>query len=156
MGTQIKWVRPTVQNVKALWLRIKDGQFRTLAGVPRFQLVKDVDDPDVLYITWTYDKTALVRCVLDDFPAYLPDEWQDQVHKVLRRIAGRELRPPSVDLSETDKAIDPVRRYVEEAQDIFMDKLPQAGLDEETESCIFTLFQETLDEMVGQRMIKGT
>lgn len=93
MATQIKWVQPTKYNVKSLWVRIREGQFKTVSGLPRFQLVKDVEDPDILYLTWTYDKTALVRCSIDNFPAYLPDEDPDQVHKVLERIARRDLRP---------------------------------------------------------------
>jgi len=155
MKTQIKWIRPTTHNVKALWVRIKNGQFRTANGVPRFHVVKDVEDPDIVYLTWTYDKTALVRCPIDDFPAYLPDEPPQQLQQILTRIAGRDLRPPSVNLTEVGKAIDTVQRYVEEAEEIFTGKLLSLCLDEDTEQNVTEVFRATLDEMVGRRMIKG-
>ncbi len=149
-------VRPTTHNVKALWGRIKQGQFKNRNGVPRFQVVKDIEDPDILYITWLYDRMSMVRCVIDDLPAYLPDEPGDLVERVLKRIARRDLRPPSVNISEIDAAIDPVQRYVREAEGIFVDKLAVAGLDAETEAMVAGAFHETLQVMVGQKMFKGT
>lgn len=156
MRTQIKWVRPTTQNVRALWYRIRRGQFKTTNGVPRFQVVKDFEDPDRIYLTWSYGSSALVRCSIDDFPAYLPDEAQDQATQILTRIAKRDLRPPSLDLKEVDKAIAPVQQFVHEAEGIFMDKLLQRGLSEEVASSVSQAMRETLDEMVGRKMIKGT
>jgi hypothetical protein len=156
LGTQIKWLRPTARNVKSLWVRIRDGQFKTASGLPRFQLVKDVEDPEILFLTWTYDKSALVRCDLDDFPAYLPDEDPERLTKVLTRIAGRELRPPKVDPFEAAGTSETVHRHVRDAETLFEGKLSYLCLDEETESNVLEAFRETVDEMVERKMIKGT
>jgi hypothetical protein len=156
LGTQITWLRPTPNNVKALWVRIRDGQFKTASGLPRFQLVKDIEDPEILFLTWTYDKMALVRCSLDDFPAYLPDEDPERLNKVLTRIAGRELRPPKVDLRDARGSSETLLRHVQEAVGIFESKLSCICLGAETESNVLEAFRETLDDMVERKMVKGT
>lgn len=140
----------------ALWSRIKDGRFKNSAGIPRFQVAKGTDDPDAIYLTWSYDKTALVRCSIDDIPAYLPSVPFEDAERVLRLIARRALRPADPSITAAEKAGEAVLRIAQEAEQLFRDKLSSVQIDEESELLFLDIVRETLDEMVDRKMIKGS
>ncbi|MFQ5424242.1 MAG: hypothetical protein ACE5F9_09720 [Phycisphaerae bacterium] len=149
-----KWVGPTRASVEALWLLIRDGKFRTSNGVPKFQLARGVKDPDELYVSWPYDNDSVVRCPIDDIPAYLPDEAPDRVNKILRFIAKRDLRPPTpIDRSHLTNGTS--QQLADAAESLFTDALSQTSLDDGSRSVAIDAFRETLQGMIGRKMIKG-
>ncbi len=150
-----KWVGPTPENVEALWLLIREGKFRTSNGVPKFQLTRGVKHPDELYISWPYDNDSVVRCPIDDIPAYLPDEVPDRVNKILRFIAKRDLRPPTP-IDRSRLANGTPQRLADAAENLFMNALSQTSLDDDSRSVAVDAFRETLQGMIGRKMIKGT
>lgn len=156
MPLTLKWIKPNTANVKSLWSRIRDGQFKTAAGLPRFQVLRDVDEPEALYLTWSYGQSALVRCSIDDIPAYLPDAPYEDVERILRRIARRDLRPPNKNITETDKASQPVQRCVQEAREIVIDRLSQCRFDSDTHESVLKIFDGLLEQMVARKMIRGS
>ncbi len=156
MPSTLKWIRPSRANVMALWSRIKDGRLKTSAGIPLFQVAKGTDDPDAVYLTWSYDKSAVVRCSIDDIPAYLPSVPFAEVECVLRRIARRDLRPADPGISAAQKAGEAVARITQEAEHLFKEKIVQVCADEEMTLLFMDVVRETLDEMVERKMIKGS
>ncbi len=156
MPLTLKWIKPNTANVKALWSRIREGQFKTAAGLPRFQVVKDVDEPEALFLTWTYGQSALVKCSIDDIPAFLPDIPYEDVEKILRRIARRDLRSPSKKITETDKASQPVQNYVREAKEIVGNLLALQDFDQDTHASVLKVIDGLLEQMVAKKMIRGS
>ncbi len=156
MPQTLKWIKPNTANIKALWSRIRDGQFKTAAGLPRFQVSKDIDEPEALFLTWTYGQSALVKCSIDDIPAFLPDVPYEDVEKILRRIARRDLRSPSKKITETDKASQPVQNYVRDAKEIVVDLLSLQNFDVDTTQSVLKVFDRLLEQMVARKMFLGS
>ncbi len=140
-----KWIQPTHDNVEALWLLIRDGRFKSPNGVPKFHCTKGVQDPDEMLISWPYDSDSVVRCVIDDIPEFLPDEPQDQLRKVLTRIAKRGLREPKPVSRPAQSSF--TAHELRKAERIFTEKLERCDIDNGHRQRIIKLFRETLETM---------
>lgn len=150
MARTIRWVQPKTENVKALWLLIKDGRFRNSNGVPKFQVTRGVRDPDEIIISWPYDNDAVVKCSIDDIPVYLKDEPEDQLTKILKRIARRDLKRSKL-LDQMPTRAD----QCEKAKKIFDEKIDGTDLNAPSRALVNGLFSDTLKEMVACEMLTG-
>lgn len=150
-----KWVQPSSDNVKALWRLIKEGRFRNADGVPKFQVTKGIDDRDEIILSWAYDNDKVVRCSIDNIPVYLSDEPTEDVHKILKFIAKRDLRPPK-HVDELALAPAAAQRYAEEAEKIFLERILATKPDSTTQKLATDAFRDTLRSMLSRKMIKGT
>ncbi len=140
-----KWIQPTHDSVKALWFLIRDGRFKSPNGVPKFHCTKGHQNPDELYISWPYDSDSVVRCLIDDIPDFLPDEPQDQLLKVLTRIAKRDLREPKTVSCQAQSSFS--AHDLRTAERIFAGKLERCDIDNGHRQRIIKLFRETLETM---------
>ncbi len=149
-----KWIQPTHDSVKALWFLIRDGRFKSPNGVPKFHCTKGNQNPDDIYISWPYDSDSVVRCLIDDIPDFLPDEPQDQLRKVLTRIARRDLREPKPVSGQAQSSS--TVRDLRTAERVFAAKLERCDIDDGQRERIIKLFRETLEAMPRLQAMQQT
>ena len=150
MPKTTKWIQPTPENVRGFWLLVRDGRFKNSNGLPKFQLTRGVGDPDEVIISWAYGSDSVVRCPIDDIPAYLNSEPLDSVARVLKRIARRDLRKSRLLESQPT-----VRDQIVLARKIFEGELSKSEPPEDARPHILDAFYGTLDEMAARDMFSG-